>query len=94
MIAARARSESRLLPLGISRNSEIPASQLREKLRAERSAMVFLHGELEKENITARGFHKVLRVAWSVADLAAHETPTLSDVQRAMSLREGLELMS
>jgi len=94
VIAARARSESRLIPLGIARNSEIPASQLREKLRAERGAMVFLHGELEKENITARGFHKVLRVAWSIADLAAHEVPTLSDVHLAMSLREGLELMS
>ena len=94
VIQARGRSEARLLPLGISRNSEIPASFLREKLRAERSAMVFLHGELEKENITARGFHKVLRVAWSIADLAAHEIPSLSDVQQAMTLREGLELMS
>ena len=94
VMTARARSESRLIPLGIARNSEIPASLLRETLRAERGAMIFLHGELEKENITARGFHKVLRVAWSIADLAAHEVPTLSDVHLAMSLREGLELMS
>lgn len=94
VIQARARGKQRLTDHNISRNSEIPAPLLRHELAAEKSAMTFLHGELESENITARGFHKLLRVAWSIADLANHARPTLDDVQRATTLRQGLELFS
>ena len=55
--------------------------------------MVFLHNELENERLSARGFHKVLRVAWSVADSAAHDLPTREDVEIAYQLREGADLL-
>jgi len=34
----------------------------------------------------------VLRLAWSIADLAEHELPLLEDVKRALALRDGMEL--
>jgi len=52
--------------------------------------MTFLHSELDQENISARGLHKIMRTAWSVADLASHERPTLEDTERAFTLREGV----
>ncbi|CAB4895097.1 unannotated protein [freshwater metagenome] len=72
-------------------NSEIPPSLLRKKYAAERSAMNILHQELDLERLSARGFHKVLRVAWSIADLSGHSTPTSVDVQEALAMRSGME---
>jgi magnesium chelatase family protein len=76
-----------------SLNSEIPAKFLRNEFRAEKSAMSLLHIQLEKENLSARGFHKVLRLAWSIADSEQHEVPIKADVERAISLRMGADLL-
>jgi magnesium chelatase family protein len=78
--------------LKISRNAEIPAFALRNEFKAERRGMSLLHSEMDRENLTARGFHKVLRLSWSIADLAEHDLPLLEDVQRALSLRDGMDL--
>jgi magnesium chelatase family protein len=73
-------------------NSEIPAKYLRSEFRAEKSAMALLHIQLEKENLSARGFHKVLRLAWSIADSRQHEFPNKEDAEKAISLRMGAEI--
>lgn len=52
--------------------------------------MTYLHTLIDEEKITARGFHKVLRTAWSVADLRELPRPGLPEVKRALELREGL----
>ena len=54
--------------------------------------MNFLHDELDKERLTARGLHKVIRLSWTLADLSGKAIPTLSEVKRAYGLREGSEL--
>ena len=51
--------------------------------------MNFLHDELDKERITARGLHKISRVAWTLADLSGHIRPNRGDVEQAYQLREG-----
>jgi magnesium chelatase family protein len=51
--------------------------------------MNFLHDELDKERITARGLHKVMRLSWTLADLSERELPNLEDVKSAYKLREG-----
>jgi len=70
-------------------NSKIPSSQLRGRFKAEREGMSFLHSELDAERLSARGFHKVLRVAWSIADSVGHSRPTRADVESAYMMREG-----
>ena len=75
-----------------SLNAEIRSRALRGKYRPERDAMNFLHDELDRERITARGLHKVIRLSWTLADLSGHSTPNLDDVKRAHSLREGTDL--
>lgn len=86
---ARARASSRFAGLGFTLNSEIPAKALRTDFRPERAAMNFLHDQLDKELITARGLHKVIRLSWTLADLAEREIPTLRDVEGAYQLRDG-----
>jgi magnesium chelatase family protein len=71
-----------------SLNAEIPARALRRDYAPARDAMNFLHDELDQERITARGLHKVIRLAWTLADLSGGERPTLENVQRAHRLRD------
>jgi len=52
-----------------------------------------LHGELDKERLSARGFHKVLRLAWSIADRDGAQIPGLPEVELAYRLREGAEIL-
>ena len=83
--AARFRSE------GWSINGDIPSRALRNSYQPDRRALDFLHTELDRENITARGLHKIMRLAWSIADLAAHSQPTLEDTEKAYLLRAGTQ---
>jgi magnesium chelatase family protein len=92
VIAAREVALKRFAGLGYSLNSQIPARALRTVFQPERKAMSFLHDELEREHITARGLHKIARVSWSLADLYGHEIPTLADVMQAHSMRGGIEI--
>jgi magnesium chelatase family protein len=89
---AREKASKRFNQYPWRMNSEIPAKYLRNEFRAEKSAMALLHIELEKERLSARGFHKVLRLAWSIADSQQHEIPIKADVEKAISLRMGTEL--
>jgi magnesium chelatase family protein len=92
VITAREIAQKRFIGLGYTLNSQIPARSLRTIFQPERIAMSFLHDELEREHITARGLHKIARVAWSLADLHGHEIPTLADVKQAHSMRGGIEI--
>ena len=90
VMAARARSRERFAGSEIRLNSQIPADLLRSSFKAEPKAMSYLHALVDDEKITARGFHKILRVAWSIADLEGHKKPSLDHVERASLLRNGL----
>jgi magnesium chelatase family protein len=92
VIAARAAAAARFADQPWKLNAQIPARELRNTYKPERAAMNFLHDELDRERLTARGLHKVIRLSWTLADLSEHANPTLADVQRAYALREGSEL--
>jgi magnesium chelatase family protein len=88
---ARAIAKERFKDETCTLNSEIPSRALRTKYQPERSAMNFLHAELDQEHITARGLHKVMRTAWSIADMSRRPRPSIEDTQLAFSLREGTD---
>jgi len=92
VVIARAVAAQRFLREPWSLNSEIPSRALQRKYVCEKSALSFLHAELDAERLTGRGLHKVMRIAWSVADLALHPIPTLDDIRTALRLREGSTL--
>jgi magnesium chelatase family protein len=89
VIAARAIAAERFEGLPWQLNSQIPTRALRTTFQLDRDAMNFLHDELDKERITARGLHKISRVAWTLADLSGHSRPNRGDVEQAYQLREG-----
>ena len=85
--SARKIAEQRFAGLGFSLNSHIPSNLLRSRFRAHPRAMSVLHQLIDREEVTTRGFHKLLRLAWSIADLRESEIPQLEDVECALHLR-------
>ena len=91
VIAARAIAANRFKHEKWRLNSEIPPRALRQQYQPNRAAMNFLHDELDKEKITARGLHKIIRTSWTIADLNGVDRPTLTEVTESYRLREGIE---
>jgi magnesium chelatase family protein len=92
VISARRAAAERFEGKPWQLNAHIPSRELRTTYRPERLGMAFLHDELDKERLTARGLHKVIRLSWTLSDLAGRALPTLADVTQAYSLREGSEI--
>lgn len=87
VVQARLRSQARFQELPFALNSEIPAPMLRTRFRADKHGMAFLHSLLDEENISARAFHKLLRLAWSIADNRSVERPGIDEVRSAYEMR-------
>ncbi|MFC8125211.1 YifB family Mg chelatase-like AAA ATPase [Streptomyces sp. NPDC057302] len=87
---ARERAAARLAGTGWRTNSEVPGHALRTRWPAERGALDAAELDLERGFLTARGLDRVLRVAWTVADLAGRDRPAAQDVALALQLRTGV----
>ena len=85
---AREQQQERLGPLGCGTNAEVPGAVLRGALRPSRSSTAALDRALDRQTLTARGYDRVLRVAWSVADLAGHSCPDADDIGQALGFRQ------
>lgn len=87
---ARERAAHRYAGTPWSTNSEVPGHQLRTRWPATEGALREAEDDMERGMLTARGLDRVLRVAWTVADLAGHGRPTADDVNQALELRTGV----
>ncbi|MFE9019306.1 YifB family Mg chelatase-like AAA ATPase [Streptomyces sp. NPDC007808] len=88
--AARERASARLAGTPWHTNSEVPGRELRSRWHAMAGAMDEAERNLERGVLTARGLDRVLRVAWTVADLVGHDRPDAADVALALQLRTGV----
>ncbi|MGW4435307.1 YifB family Mg chelatase-like AAA ATPase [Streptomyces sp. NPDC004596] len=87
---ARERAAARLAGTPWGTNSEVPGRELRSRFHAAAGAMDEAARSLERGVLTARGLDRVLRVAWTVADLVGHDRPDAGDVCLALQLRTGV----
>ncbi|MFI0189934.1 YifB family Mg chelatase-like AAA ATPase [Streptomyces sp. NPDC017082] len=87
---ARERAAARLAGTPWRTNSEVPGRELRSRYVAAAGAMDEAERGLERGVLTARGIDRVLRVAWTVADLVGHDRPDATDVALALQLRTGV----
>lgn len=72
-------------------NAAVPGALLRQApLRLPATARAALDRALERGALTLRGYDRVLRVSWTLADLAGRDRPHSEDVGRALFLRRGL----
>lgn len=84
---ARAAAADRLAGTGVRRNADVPGSALRRRWRPPRPAMASVEAALDRGWLSARGMDRVLRVAWTLADLAGRTVPGQDEVDEAMGLR-------
>lgn len=71
-------------------NSDVPGPALRSpRWRLPPEVRGSVDELLMKERITARGYDRVLKLAWTIADLREHERPNAEDVTAASELRLG-----
>ncbi|CAM5260688.1 YifB family Mg chelatase-like AAA ATPase [Streptomyces fumanus] len=88
--AARERTAARLAGTPWRTNGEVPGRELRNRWHPVPGALDEAERGLERGALTARGLDRVLRVAWTVADLAGHDRPGAGDVALALQLRTGV----
>jgi magnesium chelatase family protein len=88
--AARAAAGRRWRAAGWRANAEVPGPVLRRPPWAlPAAATAGLRRRLDSGSLSARGFDRILRVAWSVADLDGRDRPHADDVAEATQLRTG-----
>jgi magnesium chelatase family protein len=85
--AARATAAARLAGTGWRTNAEVPGPELRTRWRLPAAVTASADRALDRGELSARGYDRVLRLAWSICDLAGRERPDPTDIAEAVTLR-------
>ena len=90
VVEARARAARRLRETPWRKNADVPGTWLREgPLAPEPVVRRPLDAALHRGSLTLRGYDRVLRVAWSHADIAGRDRLAVADIGRALYLKQG-----
>jgi magnesium chelatase family protein len=87
---ARDRAAYRLRGTPWRLNAEVPGSELRRTWAPAPGSLRVLERSLERGQISARGLVKVIRVAWTIADLTGKPRPTRDECAVALGLWLGI----
>jgi magnesium chelatase family protein len=85
--AARDRQRARLAGLGLGCNAQLPGPLARREVRLTTAAEGLLGRAVDAMQLTGRGLDRALKVARTVADLAAAERVDAVHLAEALSLR-------
>ena len=88
--AARERAAARLAGTPWRVNAEVPGTALRRSFAPAARALTCLDRAMELGQVSARGADKIIRVAWSLADLAGKDRPGTDQVNLAIGLWLGV----
>jgi magnesium chelatase family protein len=87
VLAARERALHRLRGTPLRTNAEVPGPLLRREWTLPDPVRRMLDEHLHRGTLSARGLDRVLRVAWTLADLAARPALDAADVLTAVMWR-------
>jgi magnesium chelatase family protein len=87
--AARERAVHRLADTPWQCNAEVPGQVLRNRWPLSIEALASAERALRSGVLTARGLDRVIRVAWTVADLVGADRPDKAAVDTALGFRLG-----
>lgn len=88
VVEARQRQARRLEAYGWRTNGEIPGPVLRRHLPQPQGTEL-LDEAVSRGRLSVRGVDKVLRIAWTVADLAGRDRPAREHLHVALAMRRG-----
>ncbi|GAA0721924.1 YifB family Mg chelatase-like AAA ATPase [Dactylosporangium roseum] len=87
VLQARAAAAERWTPHARS-NGEAPSALLRHRrFRLPAQILQPLRQAMDQGRLSARGFDRVIRVAWTAADIDGRSTPDAGDVREALQVR-------
>jgi magnesium chelatase family protein len=87
--AARAAARERLAGTPWTLNAQVPGAWLRERLRGRWDVLRPVDDALDAGRLSLRGADRVLRLAFTIADLHGRGEPVQSDVGLALTMRTG-----
>mgnify|MGYP006277284011 FL=1 len=93
VLAARTIQAQRFRQLGkpeLRTNSEADGALLEEIARPDAAGLVLLRDAADAMNLSARGYHRVLRVARTLADLDRQQQVARIHIAEALSYRQKL----
>lgn len=86
--AARARAATRWSTAGPAvTNDKVPIAALRQFRKMPRGTMTYLEELTRRGTLTLRGVDQVLRLMWSLSDLADRDRPAELHLEEALALR-------
>jgi magnesium chelatase family protein len=83
--AARSRQQKRLEGTKLTCNAEMTPAEVREFCQAEKSAQGLLKAAMKQLNLSARAFHRILKIARTIGDLEN------ADIIKAHHLAEAIQ---
>jgi magnesium chelatase family protein len=89
VLVARDRARRRLSGTGWATNAEVPGPAVRRRWPLGRNAMRPLYRQIERGGLSTRGLDRILKLAWTLADLAQLSAPGVDQVLEAHALRTG-----
>ena len=89
VLEARERAARRYAGTPWRVNADVPGPVVRRHYGLPADAAAPLDAAISRGQVSARGADRIVRVAWTVADLGGRDAPTLADVGRALLHREG-----
>jgi magnesium chelatase family protein len=91
VVEARAAANERLIRTPWTLNSQVPGAWLRgPQVRLPPATTASIDRALERGGITMRGYDRVLRLGWTLADLDGATTPGADHIGRALFLRKAM----
>jgi len=87
VIAARSRQRERFSGTTLSSNAEMTPAEVREHCPVEESAQSLLKTAMKQLYLSARAFHRILKLALTVADLDNSETIKAEHLAEAIQYR-------
>jgi magnesium chelatase family protein len=89
----KARFENSDHPTPIRTNAEAEGSALEKMVVPDESGRALLHDAISKLKLSARGYHRVLKVARTLADLEAKEQVSRRHIAEALGYRSALQAL-
>ncbi|MEV0969597.1 YifB family Mg chelatase-like AAA ATPase [Microtetraspora glauca] len=90
VLAARERAVKRLAGTPWRNNADVGSAALHTDFRLPTGALAPLHRGLDLGTLSARGVDRVLRVAWTISDLAGKDRPGESETSAALAMWLGV----
>ncbi|MGH3275695.1 MAG: YifB family Mg chelatase-like AAA ATPase [Streptosporangiaceae bacterium] len=87
---ARARAARRLAGTRWRLNAQVPGAELRRTLRPAPGALGPLERAMDLGEISARGVDRIVRMSWTLADLAGVDRPGTAEIGYALGLWMGV----